>query len=284
VQVVSDKDIAAFDSAAAASDQKDISLYEFSESDLAGTDTGDDYGYSDTDFIDDIASIKPVAKYFDIHCYDTVLPDENMFDAEIISSELETMNIRTGDYAYIDLGEDQNIKVGDIFSVMHRDYLRPVEHPESSKFMGWVYKNSGKIKVVMVFGDFSIVRVIEECRTMEVGDQIRPFKKLPVPLLEEQEKISYYVEPSVKPTGYVIYSQDGRLILGQDSLGVVELGQVDGLELGDTLLLYRENSVPGLPRIPLGTAVVLVVEEETAVFKVLQNRFEIMVGDLAEVR
>ncbi len=270
--------------------QKDISdstLYEFSEEDLEGFDEqgeGGDFQFDDSDFIDDVSAIKPIAKYHDINCYDTILPDENMFDAQIISSEKKTTNISQFDYVFIDLGADQNIKAGDIFVVLHRDDFREVTHPVSEEMIGWVYRNVGKIKVVLVFGDFSIARVTECCLNIQIGDQIRPFKKMPVPLLEETRDVTFYERETANPTGYIVYGQQDHTIMGVGDLGIIEMGKEDGIELGDQFTLFRYNRIKGLPRVILGKAVALVIEENTTVIKIIQSRFEIFVGDLVEVK
>jgi hypothetical protein len=280
VQEVSPGEIAKTEGAAEEAVEEGSKIYEFTPEDLAGT--GEET--SEEEFLEDITQIKPIAKYFDLHCYETILPDENMFDAYIISSERNVLNLKIFDYVYIDLGTDQDIKVGDIFSVLHRNEFRPVYHPLDNSFIGWTYENVGKIKTILVFDNFSIARIIENCSAIQVGDQIRPVIKMPVPLLQEEKNVEFYEKESTKSQGYIIYSQGQRTMLAKEKLGVINLGKEDKIQIGDLLTVYRDNAVVGLPRIILGKAVVLIVEETTSVIKILQNRFEIEIGDLVEVR
>jgi len=286
VKEVSPEEVAKLEKEAAEAIEKEAAIYDFTEEDLAGLEEGaeEEFKIEEDEFLESITQIKPIASYYDMHCYDTVLPEENMFDASIISAESRATNLQTFDYLYIDLGSEQNIKVGDIFVVMHRNKYRPIYHPESNDFIGWPYCNVGKIKVVMTFYNFSIARVIECCQTIQIGDQIRPFKQLPIPLIEDTEDVTFYEERTDKPQGYIIYAQLNRTVVGVGYLCVIDMGEDEGLEIGDLLTIFRPNEVEGLPRVVLGKGVVLVVETNTAVVKVLQNRFGINVGDMIEVR
>ena len=287
VQEVSPGVIAGTETAAEKAVERESKMYEFKPEDVAGVSDEGETGATavgDEDFLEDITQIKPIAKYYDLHCYDTVLPEENMFDARIISSEKPVLNLKIYDYIFIDLGTDQDIKTGDVFSVMHIDEYRPVKHPINDSFIGWTYENAGKIKVVMSFDNFSIARIIENCGTIQIGDQIRPLVKIPVPLLQETADVSFYEKESAKPQGYIIYAQLSHTLLAKDKLGVINLGKEDKIQIGDLLTVYRDNAVVGLPRVILGKAVVLVVEETTSVIKLLQNRLEVEIGDMVEVR
>lgn len=281
VQEVTPGEIAGTETAAEKAVEGESKMYEFQSEEGAGE--PGEYG-GEEEFLEDITQIKPIAKYYDLHCYDTVLPEENMFDARIISSEKPGLNLKIYDYVFIDLGTDQDIKTGDIFSVMHVDEFRPVLHPIDNSFIGWDYENAGKIKVVMTFDNFAIARVIENCNSIQVGDQIRPLVKIPVPLLQESSDISFYEKESGKPQGYIIHAQMNHTLLAKDKLGVINLGKEDKIQIGDILIVFRDNDVVGLPRVILGKAVVLVVEENTSVIKLLQNRLEVQVGDMVEVR
>jgi hypothetical protein len=287
VQEVKTAEIAGTEAAAEKAVEAESKIYEFTPEDLAGVGGERETGAAavgDEEFLEDITQIKPIAKYYDLHCYDTVLPEENMFDARIISSEKPSLNLKIYDYVFIDLGTDQNIKTGDIFSVMHVDEFRPVNHPVNNSFIGWTYQNAGKIKVIISFDNFSIARITENCGSIQVGDQIRPLIKIPVPLLQEEKDVSFYEKESAKPQGYIIYAQLSHTLLAKEKLGVINLGKEDNIQIGDLLTIYRDNVVVGLPRIILGKAVVLVVEETTSVIKLLQNRFEVEIGDMVEVR
>lgn len=282
VQEVSAGEIAKTEGAAEAAVEEGGKIYEFKPEDLKEGE--EQAGGEEEEFLEDITQIKPIAKYFDLHCYDTILTDENMFDAHIISSEKPVMNLKIFDYVFIDLGTDQDIKSGDIFSVLHINTYRTVYHPSDNSFIGWTYSNVGKIKVVMTFDNFSIARVIENCDSIQVGDQIRPIMKIPIPLLQEEKEVDFYEKESTKAQGYIIHSQSDRMLVAKDKLANINLGKEDHIQVGDLLTVYRDNSVVGLPRVILGKAVVLVVEETTSVIKLLQNRFEIEIGDLVEVR
>jgi LysM repeat protein len=284
VKEVSPEEIAAMEREAARATEEEAAIYDFAEEDLAGIAEEEELRLEEEEYLESITQIKPVASYYDINCYDTVLPEENMFDAKIISAEERIRNLTTFDYVYIDLGNEQNIKAGDIFVVMHRNNYRPIYHPHNDDFIGWPYCNVGKIKVVMVFYNFAIARVIECCQSIQVGDQIKPFQKLPIPLLEDEKEVDFYEERTDKPQGYIIYGQLNHTMLGVGHLCVIDIGKEKGIELGDLVTIFRPNDVEGLPRVVLGKGVVLVVEENTAVVKVLQNRLEISLGDMVEVR
>lgn len=287
VQEVKAAEIAGTEATAEKAVEGEAKIYEFTPEDLAGIGKEGETGAAavgDEEFLEDITQIKPIAKYYDLHCYDTVLPEENMFDARIISSEKPGLNLKIYDYVFIDLGTDQDIKNGDIFSVMHVDEFRPVNHPVNNSFIGWTYQNAGKIKVIISFDNFSIARIIENCGSIQVGDQIRPLIKIPVPLLQEEKDVSFYEKESAKAQGYIIYAQLSHTLLAKEKLGVINLGKEDKIQIGDLLTIYRDNVVVGLPRIILGKAVVLVVEETTSVIKLLQNRYEVEIGDMVEVR
>ena len=92
----------------------------------------------------------------------------------------------------------------------------------------------------------------------------------------------YDVTPSGGAQGTIVESKDRLQSVGSGHIIHTDLDGRAGVQPGTVLVLYRPNG--SLPRLTLGRAVVLTVEDGTSTAKIVDSFRDARAGDRAEVR
>ena len=100
------------------------------------------------------------------------------------------LTFTSGDYVYINRGQDKGVRVGDRFFVVRPDdYTGDVPwfkwQEKLMKAMGTAYVDTGQVRVVNVQPKVSIAQVIFSCDYMQRGDVVVPYQERPAPPFKE---------------------------------------------------------------------------------------------------
>jgi hypothetical protein len=255
--------------------------------------------------------------YSAVYCSSFVTDERPASDSYMISGEesRSTVVFSRGDYVYINKGSVQGIKVGDRFSVI-RPETDPVEvqwfkwQNKLMKAMGTVYKDLGQLVVTTVQPNVSIAQVSFSCDYMQRGDLIRPFQERPSPPYKPSEKFDKFAPVSGKPVGMLVVGQQFSQMFGKNSIAYVNLGNAQGVKMGDYLRIFRYQgsnidtlvnikdtqyklygfgSTPtkyewnDLPREVIGEGVVINTSKNSATIFVTYSRMESYAGDYVEI-
>ena len=185
-----------------------------------------------------------------------------------------------GDVIYLNRGEADGVSAGDQFLV-----IRPegdVRHPETDRLVGMAMQMLGTVRVLCT-QTMSATAIVESvCNNLEIGDMIRPFEPIPIPLASELPTTPPYcaLPENARAEGYVLYGKNHRVSMVDEDLLTIDIGSRDGLVPGDFLIMFRPNALGSdFPATIVGDLVVLLVEDRTATAKVLNAYSAVRIGD-----
>jgi len=220
-----------------------------------------------------------------------------------------------GDFIYLSKGSAQGVKVGDRF-----DVIRPEKdevkiqwfkwQDKLLKAMGTFYRDTGQIKVISVQPNTSTAQIVHSCAYMLRGDIVRPYVDRPSPPYKPVEKFDHFAPVSGKPVGMLVVGPEFTQTYGKNSLVYVNLGNNQGVKVGDYLRIFRYQgslaetapntkgyaytiygfgSAPkryewnDLPREILGEGVVINVSPNSCTMFVTYSTIDVYAGDYAEI-
>jgi len=220
-----------------------------------------------------------------------------------------------GDYIYLSRGSAQGVKVGDRF-----DVIRPEVDPDKvqwfkwqsklAKAMGTFYRDTGQIKVINVQSNTSTAQIVHSCSYLQRGDIVRPYVDRPSPPYKPAEKFDHFAPVSGKPVGMLVIGPEFTEAYGKNSLVYVNLGNNQGVKMGDYLRIFRYQgslaetapntrgyayklfgfgSTPrryewnDLPREILGEGIVTNVSPNSCTMFVTYTTIDVYAGDYVEI-
>lgn len=143
-----------------------------------------------------------------------------------------------GDMVYLSQGSTSGVKVGDTYSV-----IRP-KGQVKSKFtpkekLGYFVEELGTVEIVRVRSNVSIGKVKTSCDTFLLGDLLQPAEVRTAPMFSQRPALDVFAEPTGKSMGRIIFSRDGREVLGREQIVYIDLGTEDNVKMGDYLTVFR---------------------------------------------
>lgn len=182
----------------------------------------------------------PVARGNNLRCagYITTQPISDKYEIVGGEQEQEQRTYTQGNVIYINAGKDQNVAVGDRFSVTRpRGTFRS---PFSSKGQLGVYvEELGEVRVTEVKQNVAVAVVDYSCETMLLGDLLEPATERVAPTGRPETVLDRFVDPTGKATGRIVLARDGQETLSRDNVVFIDLGSEDNVKAGDYLTIYR---------------------------------------------
>lgn len=182
----------------------------------------------------------PVAGANNLYCAGYVQNAKVDTSRKIVGAENEQdQNVYyQGNFVYISLGENRNVQVGDMFSV-----IRPRGQVETrwtkKDNLGYYVQEVGALEVVKVKGAVAVARIATSCETMLLGDLVQPTPLRTSPMFKQRPALDVFADPSGKANGRIFMARDNIELLGRDQIVYIDLGQEDGVNVGDYLTVYR---------------------------------------------
>jgi hypothetical protein len=187
------------------------------------------------------------------------------------------------DILYLNKGSNSGVKAGDVYSLHHVAYT--VKHPDTNRSIGTKVETTGWARVILVQENTATVQVEQACMDIHIGDYLKPFEKMPIPLIARHAPPDRMTPPTGRTTGTVVDIAEDAMIAGERQLVTLNIGTANGVAPGNLFSVYKVMypSVP-TPRNVIGELVVVAVRERTSTARVLYSRDAIMNGDKAELR
>jgi hypothetical protein len=210
----------------------------------------------------------------------------------IVATEygLNHFTITRGDIVFINRGIADGVKAGEEFFI-HRPG-RDVYHPTTNEFVGVAVTNVGVMRVLCTQDQTATVLIEDVCGQVLVGDTIKPYEEIPIPLISEFHPAANYCEGSActgeedgRVSGTIVYARDDRVTAAEEDTMNIDLGTDSGIAPGDFLVIYRPHPQRRLfPHTVLGDAVVLMANRDTALTKIMYSRNFVQPGDSVVLR
>lgn len=226
----------------------------------------------------------PLGTEDDIHCFAYLDTQGEKLSLEISSAERIGYQARfsTGDIVFLNGGEAEGVKAGDEFFILLPD--KTLRHPATGAKLGTIVRFLGHLRVLCAQEHSATAEILAACDAIPLGAKLKPFDPMPIPMAPRTAAATRCEAPSGKARGFIVYAKDNLESLGQDHLVLVDLGEDDEVLPGTFLTIYRDNPVPGLPRIVLGQGAALTTGPHWATVKLLSTDGPVFVGDKVEVQ
>jgi len=252
-----------------------------------------------------------------VNCSGFVTEQKFPQEFRLISGEQSNykLTFTSGDYVYINRGQDKGVRVGDRFFVVRPDdYTGDVPwfkwQEKLMKAMGTEYVDAGQLRVVNVQPKVSVAQVIFSCSYMQRGDIVLPYQERLAPPFKEAASFDHFAPVSGKPVAMVVTGKDHQDTFGKNSAVYVNLGTNQGVKVGDYLRIFRyqgstAETVPqtkdyqskmygfgsapehyswnDLPREILGEGIVFNVSHNSSTMMITVSSSEIYSGDYIEI-
>jgi hypothetical protein len=205
------------------------------------------------------------------------LEEDGDDDFRIFGSEEgeHKIGLATGDILYLNRGTDDGIRAGDMYYTQREQ--------ESNFEMRDFIRRTGWVRILAVQEETSMAEVVQACLDIHVGDYLKPFEPIPVPLLPVQDPVTRLTPETGRMRGRIVASLDDLGSMGQGYLVSIDLGNEDGVVPGNIFTIFR-YVYDDAPRRVLGELAILTVQGSYATGRIVESYDYIEVGDFVELR
>jgi nucleoid-associated protein YgaU len=150
--------------------------------------------------------------------------------ASIVDAIPERVMLSQGDRVYVGLGE-QEASVGDQFTIFRTQ--EKIFDPETNRLLGYHVKLLGWVEVEETNAEASLAVIRMSGEEMELGDRVTPREP---PILD--------IEVAASPKnidGRISFFPSSRVLMGVADYVYLNRGELDGLQVGSPLEVYRSG-------------------------------------------
>ncbi|MBN2382060.1 LysM peptidoglycan-binding domain-containing protein [bacterium] len=209
----------------------------------------------------------------------------------IISSEEEITQLSDHDIIYLNIGENDNVKAGDLFTIFKYD--RKLRHPHTRAKLGQVVTILGRCKILCTQLNTSTAIIIKTYDSMEIGHKITPYIPRKMMYRDIPPEQPFCKQSSGELSGTILDVQSGAMglsdgvLIGEDDIVFLDKGSDDGVALGQYFAAFEHNkrgyAGDVLTRISHGKIVIIKVENKFATGLVIRSLLPIYIGDYIDL-
>jgi len=219
--------------------------------------------------------IFPLISESDLYCSFFILKNKRELDLKIVSAERteERLFLRGGDTFFLNKGRKDGLENGQIFLIL--------EIGQKIKNYGYLTFMRGRAKISDATLSRAAAILDKACAPVMVGYSLIPFEEKGGLLGKD---LGYDVLPreTGESKGKIIYSQDEHNLIGSGDWALVDLGEEDGIQFGQQLVVYTRSKKKGAFVKMIGNLIVINVQRETSTVKVLSCNNPLKIGDLVQ--
>lgn len=223
----------------------------------------------------------PVIAEVDLYCslfvHEGELPDLMITGAE---KGYEKTIFSDADIVFLNKGKNAGLEVGQVFLV--------VEIGDSLGDFGHLANKRGRAHVIFLEDERAVARIEKSCGRVMVGNYLLPFEELET-LLGKDIGYEIYAEGETGQVGNIIYLERDYNQIGSGGWAIIDIGDEAGIQVGQQLTIYKRIQNPqtlefrkDLPKIGVGSSVVISVGKRTATVKVLSCWDSISMGQTVQ--
>ncbi len=219
--------------------------------------------------------IFPLISESDLYCSFFVLEQKSGLDLKIISAERteERLFLREGDIFYLNKGKKDGLENGQLYLIL--------EVGKKFKNYGYLTFMRGRAKITDARVSRSTAKLDKSCAPVMVGYSLVPFEEKGR-LLGKDLGYDILAREGEGAKGKIIYSQDEHNLIGSGDWALVDIGEEDGVQLGQQFVVYRRSKKKGALVKMFGNLIVINVQKETSTVKVLSCSTPLRIGDLVQ--
>ena len=200
-------------------------------------------------------------------------------DAATLGTLIDTVDNRVlmaeGEPVFLEMDDLAAVKPGQRLQLL--ELGAEVLHPLTGQPIGFQVNHLGVAEVTEITPSVAVATILDSAREIQRGARVRLYDELPAQIAPQPCQHDLY--------GYIVAADEGKIALSQLDVIHVDLGAAAGLAVGNELAIFRprtfarstrpikqldaDNFVE-LPDVPLGTAMVIAVQEDTAAALVRQ--------------
>jgi hypothetical protein len=187
----------------------------------------------------------PAAKEKEMICGGYLAIDPPAVPVQIVGGEQEQEQHQffQGNNLYISGGHEQGYQTGQELSV-----IRPRGQFKSAwskkEKLGVYTMEIGRLKVIEVGRNTTVVRVERSCEAMLLGDLVVPVPERPAPIVQLPSRIDHFADPTGKQSGRIVLAREGVEMPTVNDVVFIDLGTEDNVKAGDILTIYRASDTP----------------------------------------
>jgi len=219
--------------------------------------------------------IYPLISESDLYCTFFVLKSKKELDLKITSAERtkERLFLREGDNFYLKRGQEDGLENGQLFLIL--------EVGPKIKSYGYLTFMRGRAKITDVGASRATVKLDKACAPVMVGYYLVPFEEKGG-LLGKDLGFDILAREGEGAKGKIIYSQDEHNLIGSGDWALVNVGEEDGVQFGQQLVVYRKSKKKDALVKMFGNLIVINVQKKTSTVKVLSCSTPLRIGDLVQ--
>ena len=211
----------------------------------------------------------------DLYCSFFIMDDEEP-DTKIFGAEraYERVQFNNGDIVYINKGRNDGVEEGQMYTVL--------EVGEPLAGYGPLVHQRGRVRIVSLEENVASARVEKACGPVMIGNLLIPFEEKEGRLGKD---LGYNVPPYETNglRGEILFLNEDFSQGGSGDWAMLNLGEVDGIQLGQQLVVYRKL-YEGTPLFVFGNMVVIDIQKRTCTVKILSCKDALLLGDLVQTR
>jgi nucleoid-associated protein YgaU len=197
--------------------------------------------------------------------------------ASIVDAVPERVLLSQGDRVYIGLGE-QEASVGDQFTIFRTQ--EKVFDPDTNRLLGYHVKLLGWVEVEETDAEASLAVIRMSAAEMELGDRVMPRER---PILDVE-----VVASPKNVDGRISFFPASRVLMGTADYVYLNRGELDGLQVGSPLEVYRtgwqapepaRDTRVEVPDRVIGQLLVVRARRQSAVALIRHTETELELGD-----
>ena len=139
----------------------------------------------------------------------------------------------------------------------------------------------GRAKITDVRDSTATAKLDKSCAPVMVGYRLVPFEEKGG-LLGKDLGYDILAREGEGAKGKIIYSQDEHNLIGSGDWALVDVGEEDGIQFGQQLVVYRRSKKKGATVKMFGNLIVINVQEKTSTVKVISCSTPLRIGDLVQ--
>jgi hypothetical protein len=203
----------------------------------------------------------------------------------------EARLLSTGDLALIDIGADQDLRVGEYLTVFR---IAPVvRHTQTGDLIGRPVRMLGIARLVRIEETTATIRIVEIFDEISVGDRVERYGVLPPDVPTVEPSANAVMHPDTESAfGSIQSAKDDKWAVAAGDIVFIDQGASQGVKPGDRFLVYNElrtvrhpdtdRVLPVAPQ-PIGTLRIVNVQTASSTAHVETSRLEFGVGALVRL-